>query len=401
MKLKELPREKLLQTLAYYLGFICLGLVMVSSGPHLPNLIQQTNSSMDQFAVIFVVSSFGFLAGSFLGGWLFDRLPGHRIISVCFVVLLITLAVTPLIGTVWLMAVVFFFTALAMSLIDLGSNTLITWVHGDQGGPYMNALHFFFGIGAAISPLLVGQFILATGDIYWSYWTLAALMIPAILMLTIIKSPQIRAETKQSNVSVSRAANRTGLIWLMVIFFMFYVAVESNFGTYIVSYIQRLTDGNTTATAYEINSIYWGMLTLGRLLAIPIAARLKPRAIITINLAGAVIAISTILLFRQSLSAVWAGSIILGLAQASTFPTMLIFAEQQLKLTGRITSYFYLGISLSGMVIPWLIAQFFEGNIFSVMIILGAMIGVQVISWLVINLNIQQKDRITAYELNQ
>jgi len=37
----------------------------------------------------------------------------------------------------------------------------------------MNALHFFFGVGAFVSPIIVAQAILMTGDITWAYWVLA------------------------------------------------------------------------------------------------------------------------------------------------------------------------------------------------------------------------------------
>ena len=88
MNLKSLTLNQLFQTLAYYLGFIGLGLVMVSSGPHMQNLLKHTNSTMDAFSVVLILSSVGFLIGSFSGGLLFDRFPGHFIFAACFALVL-------------------------------------------------------------------------------------------------------------------------------------------------------------------------------------------------------------------------------------------------------------------------------------------------------------------------
>ena len=34
-------------------------------------------------------------------------------------------------------------------------NPLLVWVHGDEVGPAMNGLHFFFGVGAFLSPIII------------------------------------------------------------------------------------------------------------------------------------------------------------------------------------------------------------------------------------------------------
>ena len=55
----------------------------------------------------------------------------------------------------------------------------------------MNGLHFFFGVGAFLSPILVAQAILRTGDITWGFWGLALLILP--LFVWVLRLPAPRA----------------------------------------------------------------------------------------------------------------------------------------------------------------------------------------------------------------
>jgi len=383
---KSLSKSQLLQTLSYYLGFIGLGLVMVSAGPHLQNLLQHTNSNMDEFGIVFVFGSIGFLIGSFTGGLLFDRFKGHYIIAACFTLMGFSMALMPLIPSIWLMGGVVLTNGFAMSLVDMGSNTLLTWVHGEKSAPFMNALHLAFGIGAAISPILIGMFITSTGDIYWSYWTLAFCMVPLVILFLSVQSPEIRKSEDASENELASQVNgkkaRVTLVILLVSFFFFYVGAEANFGNYITSYVQKSGLAIRDETAYLINSLFFGTFTFGRLIAIPVTARLKTRQTITIDLIGSVTAFVIMLSFPNSIVALGIGSALAGLSMASVFPTMLTYAEQNLRLTARITSYFYLGISSANMVVSWLIAQLFErSGPFSFVVILTILVFMQVVLW--------------------
>jgi predicted MFS family arabinose efflux permease len=74
------------------------------------------------------------------------------------------------------------------------------------------------------------------------------------------------------------------------------------------------------------------------------------------------------------------------------FPTGLNFAEKHLHLTGRITSYFYLGISLSNMLTAWVIGQFFErSGPFSLIVILSMLVAAELVVWVLIRLATRQQ----------
>jgi fucose permease len=45
---------------------------------------------------------------------------------------------------------------------------------------------------------------------------------------------------------------------------------------------------------------------------------------------------------------------------ASIFPAALSLAQGRMRITGRVTGWFFVGASGGGMTLPWLIGQFFD-----------------------------------------
>jgi fucose permease len=115
------------------------------------------------------------------------------------------------------------------------------------------------------------------------------------------------------------------------------------------------------ASAGYLTSAFWGALTVGRLLGIPIAARISPQKILFIDLFGCLVSMAIILVFPESYPAVWTGAIGLGLSMASIFPTMLAFVERRMIMSGEITRWFFVGTGAGGMTLPWLSGLLFDG----------------------------------------
>ncbi len=69
--------------------------------------------------------------------------------------------------------------------------------------------------------------------------------------------------------------------------------------------------------------------------------------------------------------ALWLGTILFGISIAVVFPLMLSYAGERTQIFGQVTGLFFVGLSVGGMLIPWLIGQFFEtAGPYSMMVIL-------------------------------
>jgi len=343
------------QTAGYYAAFIVLGLTTASFGPSLPYIAEQTHTQLAQVSSLLALRSLGYLLGSFRGGRLYDQRPGHPVILTVLISLALALALIPAIPFILPMGIVLLVVGLAEGALDVGGNTLLMWAHGSHVGPFMNGLHFFFGVGAFLSPILVVQAILLTGSYGAAYWAIAVLMLPVAFAFTRISSPVRKVQTADE---VQKPANPR-LVFLMVAFFFLYVGAESSFGTWAYTYATRLNLANQTIAAY-ITSAFWGALTVGRLLAVPISIRLSPRPILWIDLSGCAISLALMVLFPGSSLIFWIGATLLGLSMASIFPMALSLAEKRLQISGKITGWFFVGASLGGMVVAWAIGQVIE-----------------------------------------
>lgn len=351
-----LDTARMSKTAAYYLAFVALGLTSATLGPTLPDLAENTRTHLREISFLFTARSLGYLIGSFFGGRLYDSKAGHPVMAVMLLGMALALILIPTLSLLWLLTAVLLLLGVVEGALDVGGNTLLVWVHRHLVGPYMNGLHFFFGIGAFLTPLIVAQTVLLSGDITWAYWALALLVAPVALWLLRLPSP---AAQKVAKGGPAGQVNHR-LVALIVVFFFLYVGAEVAFGGWIFTYAVELNVASEAVAAY-LTSGFWGALTIGRLLAIPIAARVRPRYMLLADLIGCVVSVGLVLLWPGSLGVVWLGTLGVGLSMASIFPTTISLAERRMTVTGQVTGWFFVGASAGGMVLPWLIGQFFEG----------------------------------------
>jgi FHS family Na+ dependent glucose MFS transporter 1 len=342
-------------TIGYFAAFVALGLAEATLGPTLRGLATNIGASLREISFVFVARSLGYLLGAFLGGQLYDRVSGHWVMAAMLVTVALTMALSPVMPALWLLIAVLLVLGIAQSTLDVGGNTLLVWVHRRQVGPYMNGLHFFFGVGAFLAPVVVAQAKSITGDITWAYWVLALFIFPVALWMLRLPSPRWLTATDHS----SDGRINYGLVTLLAVFFSLFVGAEVSFGGWISTYTVALNLAAETSADY-LTSAYWGSLTVARLLSIPLAAHFRPRSILLADLLAGLASLSLILLWPGSITVLWLGTLGVGFALASIFPTTISLAERHLTVTGRVTSWFIVGGSIGSMFFPWLIGQMFE-----------------------------------------
>ena len=344
-----------LQTADYYAVFVVLGLASGSLGPTLPGLAEQTGILLGDAGVFFTARSFGYLLGSFQGGRLYDRLRGNRLMAVVLAILAVALGLIPVVPVRWMLVAVVVLLGIAEGATDVGGNTLLVWVHGTNVGPFMNALHFFWGLGALLSPIIIAIIVRVSDGIAWAYWILAIAALPVAMWTLCLPSP---APAKKRVSASARTTNRILIILIAVLWFL-YIGTEVTFGGWIYSYAVTLKVGDATQAAY-LTSAFWGALTLGRLLAVPLAARVRSEALLLADFGIALVSSVVLALFGTQSVVLWVGTIGLGLALASVIPTTLSFAENRMVVSGRVTGWLFAGGSAGGMTVPWLVGRFFD-----------------------------------------
>ncbi len=344
-------------TIAYYLAFIILGLTTAAAGPSLLRLANHTASPLNIISYIFVFSALGYTVGSFLGGRIYDRFSAHKFMSITLVIMAVTCIFIPISHTLALLLFAMFLNGLAASILDVGCNTLLLWTHGDKAGPYINGLHFFFGVGSLIAPLLFAQVLLATGDIQWLYWLFAIVSVPMALWFWFLQEPRHAGRQEEA----SNAIFPGWPVLVMAALFFLYVGLELGFGNWIYTYALKLNLENEI-TAARLAAAFWGAFTFGRLLGVWVSTKLRSKPILFMDVIGCAISIAVITIWRNSSTALWVGTLGLGLSMASVFPTLIMLAGERMIITGTITGWFLVGSGAGSMLLPWLIGQVFDKN---------------------------------------
>lgn len=134
------------------------------------------------------------------------------------------------------------------------------------------------------------------------------------------------------------------------------------YSTFVYSYAveEPLSVGHKTAG--YLPSLFWGFITLGQLVSIPVSSRVKPATMVFINLVGAVVTHLVLLAFSYNVVFLFAGTACLGLFLSSTFPSMLAYTEDILQYRGCATTVLVTGAGLGEMSLQMLVGWVFQAR---------------------------------------
>jgi FHS family Na+ dependent glucose MFS transporter 1 len=343
------------RSLGYFALFTTAGLDMAMLGPTLPNLASQTGSSLGEIGLVFFLGALGVSIGTLLGGGILGRVSGRAFLGVCQIVSGSLLLLVPHVGWFVPLLALFAVKGIAGGIVGTSSNTLLQWVHGSKAGPYVNALHFFWGLGAFLSPLLLGL-LLTIGARYSDAYTLLAIFdvsvgVAVLLWLSPPSAPPAHA-LSGSGVAV-RTARLGPIVIAAMVFLFFYVSGEITFGGWLSTYAVKLglADG---ARAAFLTSMFWLSFTLGRLASIPIALRFTSAQILAAALVGCAVFLSLLVAFPGSPEVLWISAIGLGVSLAPIWPNGFNLAVQSIRLTAGVGAVILMGDSIGAMVLPGL-----------------------------------------------
>ncbi|KAK5863922.1 hypothetical protein PBY51_000908 [Eleginops maclovinus] len=151
-------------TLTYWSVFFSFGLCIAFLGPTILDLQCQTNSTLSQITWVFFAQQFCLLIGSSIGGvfkkTLFSALSA---LFVSALTISIIFAIIPVCNNVLVLAIAMAVSGFAMGIIDTIANIQLVTIYQRDSAVFLQALHFFIGFGALVSPLIADPFLSETG----------------------------------------------------------------------------------------------------------------------------------------------------------------------------------------------------------------------------------------------
>jgi len=295
---------------------------------------------------------------------------GHFILGLSQLVSAGLMAAIPMVGSLSVLLAIVLINGIPNGMLSTGANTLLMWTHGERSGPYINGLHFSFGLGAFLAPTVYAQMLRMGGTYQQAYWVLAGIALPiALFMMFLPDTPE------HPHSQVEKASGRGDVVIFMPIiiagmaFLFFYVSSEMIFANWIYTYALTLKLATATQAAY-LTSGFWLAFTIGRMIAIPVATRLKSQQILGFALTACIVITTLIMATPHSFVLLWICTVGIGFFMAPIWPMGYNLAGQSVRLTATISSIILLGDSLGGMILPSLTGQAVER------------FGVQTMTWL-------------------
>jgi MFS transporter, FHS family, Na+ dependent glucose transporter 1 len=340
---------------AYLSSFVVLGVVLGMLGPALPSLRAQVGASVSAISFVFVAQSAGYLVGAVTGGRALDRGYGHRLLGGALVLMAAGLLLVAQSRTLVSMCGAFVVLGLAIGFVEVGSNTLLVWARAPTSASMINALHFVFGVGALLSPLLVNRSLSARGNVRLGYVVAA---MTSVLAAAVVASRSTPRPVDVSQHARGEVAPRRLLV-AVAVFFALYVGVEVGFAGWIATYAQSVGLGGS-GTGAALTAVFWAAFTVGRLGAVALAARVRPVALLVGSCVLSTVAAAGLVVAHGSGVPVWVATVLFAIGLAPQFASMIAFASEHLPLTGSATSWFLAAAAIGGLTVPWIIGQLFS-----------------------------------------
>ncbi|KAK2846285.1 hypothetical protein Q7C36_011139 [Tachysurus vachellii] len=375
-------------------SFLGLGMCISVLGPTLEDLATNVNKDISNISYVFAGRASGYIAGSLLGGILFDLINPHLLLGFAMLMTAFGMFATPFCKKALILVALVSSVGVSMGILDTGGNVLILNTWGDQAGPHMQALHFSFALGAFVSPIIAKLLFghesgISDGIVsktpasnvtssslgffqgkssfltsMWAYVVIGAFILFVSFLFFILYSRRSTSSVKASSPSGKPpffARYHNALIVLLALFFFFYVGAEVAYGSFIFTYAKEHA-GMEEPQAAELNSLFWGSFAACRGAAIFFATCLYPGTLILLCLLGSVTSSLALVLFNQHHVLLWICTSIYGASMAATFPTGISWVEQYTTVSGKSAAVFVIGAALGEMVLPALVG-FLSGRI--------------------------------------
>jgi len=234
----------------------------------------------------------------------------------------------------------------------------------------MNTLHFSFGLGALTSPALLA---VLSADLYGvAYFvTATGAILNAGVALAVLAPTRPRPGEKEEASCCTQVAGAyldPVLVTGMLLFFC-YSGMEVGFGTWIFTYAVDSGVAERSRAAL-LTSLFWGFLTIGRLIAIPLAIYFTP-----LQLALGDVTLGGFFLFIFLVTNSWTMTVLatscFGLALASLFASMLTAVQARCgDSADSTTSLIFVAASVGEMSLPVVIGYAMGGTVKALPVIL-------------------------------
>ena len=337
-----------------FLGYLFIGTATVlvpTLMPFITNEFSATGLTLAAIGLIVPAGAAGGIVGTLLAGVGSDLLGRRRLVWLAALLLAAALALAAG-ATRWLLFVLgLILVSVAQGALSTGINAMIADARRTARARALNLLHGVYGIGAAVSPLIIG-FLIDRGLLWrWALggtgllWLAYGLVVHQFYRTEPLEAPGRVAQS----LNVWMLRERPFLALFLIAFI--YNGVAVSMLTWIAVFTQE-SAGFSTLVSVSMISVFYVALTIGRFLCALVAERLGYAGTLLLLAFGITLTYPLVVLGSHPLI-VGAGVFLSGLSFSGLFPTALADGARRYPAqTGIVTGTLNVALTLGSLVPP-------------------------------------------------
>lgn len=342
------------QTALGFLGYILIGtgaVLIPSLMPFITNEFHAMGLPLAAIGLIVPAAAAGSIAGTLLAGVGSDLLGRRRLVWVAAIVLAAMLVLAAS-ATLWVLFVIgFVLVSMAQGALSTGINAMIADAARAARARALNSLHGVYGLGAAVSPLIIG-FLIDSG-VPWR-WALGGTgliwLAYGLIVHHFYRTEQTQVGARAAKKSDLKMLRERPFLALFLIGFI-YNGVAVSLLSWIAVFTQN-SAGFSTFVSVSMVSVFYVALTIGRFVCAAVAERLGYATTLLLLACGITLAYPLVVLGTHPVLVV-AGVFLVGLSLSGLYPTALADgARRYPEQIGIVTGTLSVALPLGSMAPP-------------------------------------------------
>jgi MFS transporter, FHS family, L-fucose permease len=341
--------------------FFSAGFLMAAIGPVLPALSARTGASLSVMGRLMSAIFLGSLAAQVVSGWASDRFGRRVVLAVGLLLLAVTgmaIAISTALPLTLAAGIVY---GIGYGAFSLSGNVMTSELVPARRASAVNLVNMFFGVGAVVGPLVVSVLLQRTGAALPALWMGGALLVAAAVAAATALPDRLPVFNDGGSVPAADGAAerppslvRDPMLLACGIFLMLYVGSEMAAGAWTAVYLHQ-SAGMNEARSAAATSLFWAMLTMGRIGAVlggmRITAEHLLNAAVWITCAGAALLWAG----HGSAAASVTAFAILGFGYGPIYPTgVAVLTSRFPQAAGTATSQMGVLAAIGGALLPWI-----------------------------------------------
>ena len=303
-----------------YLAFVSLGLPDSLLGSAWPVMQEQLGVPISYAGIVTITITVGTIVSSVLSNFLTKKLGAGLVTAISTVMTAVALLGFSLSTKFWHLIVWSVPFGLGAGGVDAALNNYVALHYSSK---HMNWLHACWGVGALISPFIMGECLKTQFGWTGGYRTIFFVQI-AIALLLFLSLPMWKkstAEQKQAQVKTVDALKVKGILPLLMMF-LTYCALEQTAALWASSYLVNVRNVDET-TAATFGSLFFIGITFGRFICGFVSNKIGDNKLIVVGASVIAVGVACIILPLTSPILCYIGLVLTGLGCAPIYPAII------------------------------------------------------------------------------